>query len=110
MMGSCGAYQIPDPSYYRYYHGGGGCGVRPDNEHIPRRSMKENLKEYFNKHKDIIFTAGLIILVDHFLFKGALRTRMQDMVGKMITNAEHSIEAMGKPKEVPNGTIDSPKA
>jgi hypothetical protein len=56
-----------------------------------RKTMLENVKGYIEKHKDIIFTLGLVILVDHFLFKGALRKRIKKTVEGVLSKAENMI-------------------
>jgi len=57
-----------------------------------RKTMLENVKGYIEKHKDVIFTLGLVILVDHFLFKGALRERIKKTVEGVLSKAENLID------------------
>ena len=63
------------------------------------KKMLDNVKGYVEKHKDIIFTLGLIILVDHFLFKGALRSRVKDSIEGVLKNVENKIQALDIPKK-----------
>jgi hypothetical protein len=55
-----------------------------------RKTMLENVKGYVEKHKDMLFTLGLVILVDHFLFKGALRERIKGTVEGALKKVENS--------------------
>lgn len=53
-----------------------------------RNTMLQNVKGYIEKHKDILFTLGLVILVDHFLFKGALRERIKNTIEGALKKVE----------------------
>jgi hypothetical protein len=55
-----------------------------------RKTMLDNVKGYVEKHKDMLFTLGLVILVDHFLFKGALRERIKATVEGALKKVENS--------------------
>lgn len=55
-----------------------------------RNTMLQNVKGYVEKHKDMLFTLGLVILVDHFLFKGALRERIKSTVEGALKKVENS--------------------
>ena len=61
-----------------------------------RRTMFENVKDYIGKHRDIIFTLGLVIIVDHFLFKGALRERIKGTIEGILSKAEGMIQQKDK--------------
>lgn len=52
------------------------------------KTMIQNVKNYVEKHRDIIFTVGFIFLVDHFMFKGALRDRLKGMIEGVISKVE----------------------
>src|SRR3990167_7925333 len=41
-----------------------------------RKKPMDSLKNYYNKHQDSILTLGLVLLVDYFMFGGALRERI----------------------------------
>lgn len=56
------------------------------------KSMFQNVKGYFNKHQDMIFTTALVILVDHFVFKGAFREKIKALVDKFLVAAEKKLE------------------
>lgn len=51
--------------------------------------MLGKVKSYIDEHKNIIFTLGLVILVDHFLFKGALRERIKTSIEGVLTKVEN---------------------
>ncbi len=52
------------------------------------KKMLGKIKEYVDEHKNIIFTLGLIILVDHFLFKGALKERIKTSIEGVLKKVE----------------------
>lgn len=47
-------------------------------------NVMESVKEYFNKHRDAIYTLGVVILLDHFLFGGAFREKIKSTVEGML--------------------------
>ena len=59
------------------------------------KTMLGNVKGYIEKHKDVIFTLGLVILVDHFLFRGALRERIKGTIEGVLKKAENLIDKSG---------------
>ena len=50
-------------------------------------SMMSHVKEYIGRHKDMIFTLGLILLVDHLFFKGAMRNKIQTTLEGLVHKA-----------------------
>jgi hypothetical protein len=40
--------------------------------------MMNSIKDYMKKHQDVIFTLVIIILVDHFVFNGALKNKIKE--------------------------------
>lgn len=56
------------------------------------KKMLENVKGYVDKHRDIIFTIGLVVLIDHFMFKGALRQRIQGSIEGVLKKVEEKIQ------------------
>lgn len=57
---------------------------------------KENMiRDYLSRHKDIIFTLVMALLVDHFVLGGALRQRIQRVVEAALERTE---KALGLPK------------
>lgn len=65
--------------------------LKVDTDEPRRNTMMENVKGYFEKHKDVILTLGIVILVDHFLFKGALRNRIQSTVEGCLSKVEKAL-------------------
>lgn len=57
--------------------------------------MLGKVKEYIEEHKNIIFTLGLVILVDHFLFKGALRERIKTSIEGVLKKVEEQFHKEG---------------
>ena len=50
--------------------------------------MLNNIKTYFNKHQDTLLTVGFVVLIDHFLFKGALREKIKVSLENLLRGAE----------------------
>ena len=55
----------------------------------------ESFKQYLEKHRDSFFTIGVVLVLDHFVFAGAFREKLKQMVDsildkktKAITNGE----------------------
>ena len=49
--------------------------------------MIETVKCYVNKYRDFLMTIIFVLVVDHFVFKGALRKKVQDVVGGALDKA-----------------------
>jgi hypothetical protein len=60
----------------------------PTPEKRKEKGMFGKVKEYIDEHKNIIFTLGLVILVDHFLFRGALKERIKNSIEGVLTKVE----------------------
>ena len=88
MWGSLGnIWPPPSPQSPTY------CGI-PITEMLKPKIKKEekgmfqNVKDYIGKHRDMLFTLGLIVIVDHFLFNGALRERIKGSIEGMLKKVE----------------------
>ena len=46
--------------------------------------MIDSMKEYVTKHRDIFFTIGFILILDHFVFGGAFKEKIQDLIHKFL--------------------------
>ena len=57
--------------------------------------MIETVKCYVNKHRDFLFTVILVMVVDHFIFKGALREKIKSVIDGALNKAndQHQKEA-----------------
>ena len=57
--------------------------------------MIETVKCYINKHRDFLFTVILVMVVDHFVFKGALREKIKGVIDGALNKANdnHQKEA-----------------
>lgn len=55
-------------------------------------TMLDSLKSYFNKNQETFYTIGLIILIDHFVFNGAFRDKIKQLVDKLINKTEKQLE------------------
>lgn len=63
--------------------------------------MLEQVKKYYEKHQDVIFTIGAVLLMDYFLFNGALRTRVKELVEKMLRSVEKKFNEPAKTTTTP---------
>lgn len=51
-------------------------------------SMMNQVKTYFNKHQEAIFTIALLVLIDHFVFHGVFREKIKGMVEKFVDGVQ----------------------
>lgn len=57
-----------------------------------RKGKKVNMvREYLNKHRDIVFTLVIALLVDHFVLNGALRQRIQKVIEAALNRVEKAL-------------------
>jgi hypothetical protein len=89
MWGSLGniPQMPPMPQSTTYY---GTATAEMSNPKIKKeeKGMFQNVKDYIGKHRDMLFTLGLIVVVDHFLFNGALRERIKGSIEGMLKKVE----------------------
>lgn len=55
------------------------------------KNIFDEVSAYLKAHRDLIFTLGLVFLADHFLLKGALKTRLQAVVSSVLDKAEKKL-------------------
>lgn len=56
------------------------------------KTMISNFKNFVNKHSDLLFTVGFLILLDHLIFDGAMREKIKSILEKLIVKTEKSLE------------------
>ena len=44
----------------------------------------EAIKSYFDKHRDIMLTIGIILILDHFVFSGAFTEKLKKMIDSFL--------------------------
>lgn len=49
-------------------------------------------REFVKQHRSVIYTLVLLVLADHFFFKGKLRERLQAMAEKLLSKAEEKVQ------------------
>jgi len=59
-----------------------------------KKPMKEQIKEYLNKHRDLIFTVCVVLLIDHFFLGGSLRERVKSLVNKLLDKTEATLKGV----------------
>ena len=50
-----------------------------------------SIKEYFTKHQDTYITLGIIVLIDHFLFGGIFREKIQKTVENILDTTQKQL-------------------
>jgi hypothetical protein len=55
----------------------------------PKGEMKMKLftqvSDYVEKHKDVLFTVALVLVLDHFVFEGKFKQKIEDLVSSFLT-------------------------
>lgn len=76
-------------------------GFAPNNWTLVKEenNMTQVFKEYFSKHKDIFMTLAVVLLADHFVFKGAFRDKVKTLLENLLSGAEKKITALNKSDE-----------
>lgn len=69
----------------------------------------EHLKDYFKSNRDLIFNMALILLIDHFIFKGVFREKIKALVDSFCVKTHKMIEASHH-DVTPNSTTTPTKA
>lgn len=57
-------------------------------------TMISSLKMYVQKHSDVLWTLATVILLDHFLFEGKFRTKIESIMESLITKAEDKVKSI----------------
>jgi len=57
------------------------------------KTVIAQMREYIKEYRNVIFTVAFVALADHFLFKGALRDRLKDLVENLLKKAEDKTNA-----------------
>ena len=55
-----------------------------------KKPMLSEIREYLKTHRDLLFTFGLVLLLDQLVFKGAFRERLEGIVKGMLGRVEKS--------------------
>jgi hypothetical protein len=59
----------------------------------PQEKRMSGMKEYFTKHRDTFFTIAVVVVLDHFIFKGALRSKLQSLVERLLEPKKGEVDA-----------------
>lgn len=57
-------------------------------------SMFKSIRNYYEKYQDIILTVGAIFLLDHYMFDGKFRTKIEQIMESLISKATSKIKAV----------------
>lgn len=55
------------------------------------KTMLGHLRDYLGKNRDIIFNVALIVLVDHFVFNGAFREKIKNLLDQFLVKTHKMI-------------------
>jgi hypothetical protein len=94
--------------YYQHYaggscggNGGGGGGGSmssyPYNTIVKEKTLFQEIKNdvtgFIREHRGVIYFIALALLIDHFIFKGVFKTRLQAMLESLIAKVENKVSA-----------------
>lgn len=79
----------------------GGQSAAQANQPIKTEVKKETrsmfgfkyVREYLDRHKETVMTVGVILFIDYFFLKGALRQRIQRSAERLLSNVEEKLHA-----------------
>lgn len=69
---------------YKFKH----TSVESNQGESKMKDMFSGFKSYINEHKDVIYTVGLVMLVDHFFFQGAFQDRLKQLIDGLLKKVE----------------------
>lgn len=58
---------------------------------VTKGNYMKYVKEYFEKHREVLFTLCIVFVVDQYVFNGAFRDRLKGLVDKLLGNAENKL-------------------
>jgi hypothetical protein len=64
------------------------------------KSMIKSFKEYVAEHKQIIFTLGFVLLLDHLLLQGALKSKVQDVLNSILDRTKEALKPADKTADI----------
>lgn len=53
--------------------------------------VPQSVENYIERHKDMIYTIAIVLLADHFFFKGKFRVKAEQMVESLIDRASGKV-------------------
>ena len=56
-----------------------------------KTTMMGEFKDYIKAHRDLLFTVVFVLLLDHFVFGGAFKEKLQSVVGGLMKKAENQL-------------------
>ena len=55
--------------------------------------MKDSINNWWREHSSVVITVAVVILVDHLVFKGTFRKKIESLVDRFLNKAEKQIES-----------------
>ena len=55
-------------------------------------TMKQSMERWWERNSNIVITVAVIFLVDHLVFKGSMRKKIESIFDKLVNRAENEIE------------------
>lgn len=57
------------------------------------QEVKKDVTDFVKEHRGVIYFIALALLIDHFLFKGVFKERLQKMTESLIKKVEDKVAA-----------------
>ena len=51
--------------------------------------ISKDLKGYISENRDLLYTIGLVLIIDQYIFDGAFRQRIKNLVEGLLKKAEN---------------------
>ena len=71
---------------------GTGCSCSSTWEPQNDGGNMDSFKKYLEKNRDMFFTIGIVLLLDHFVFGGAFREKLKGIIDGFLDNKTKAIE------------------
>lgn len=56
------------------------------------KNMLNSFKDYLAKHKEVFWTLAIVFVIDHVVFNGAFKSKLQGMVEKLLDGAQKQLD------------------
>ena len=60
------------------------------------RPMFDSVKKYFQKHQEIFYTIAVALVVDHYVFNGAFRKKIEALVERLLDGASDQMKKLNE--------------
>lgn len=67
--------------------------IQPKKEKTLFQEIKNDVTGFIKEHRGVIYFIALALLIDHFIFKGVFKARLQAMLESLIAKVETKVSA-----------------